>query len=96
MDIENLVPVFVHGLTIQEAESRILENLRSLYSGLQPGSSSANTFARVSLGQLRSIQVTLIGEVSVPGDYTVSSLSTVYNALYRAGGPGSNGSFSYT
>lgn len=91
--IDHLGPVYLNGLTIREAEERVLEKLQTLYSGLRPGSGNANTFARVSLGRLRSIQVTMAGEVSTPGDYTVSSLSTVYNALYMAGGPNRRGSF---
>lgn len=90
--IDHLGPIYVNGLTIQEAEERIIGELQNVYSGLRAGSGQ-NTYARVSLGRLRSIQVTLIGEVSTPGDYTVSSLSTVYNALYRAGGPNSRGSY---
>ncbi len=90
--IDHLGPIYVNGLTIQDAEERIIGELQSLYSGLRAGSGQ-NTYARVSLGRLRSIQVTLIGEVTTPGDYTVSSLSTVYNALYRAGGPNSRGSY---
>ncbi|MDI6401580.1 SLBB domain-containing protein [Balneolaceae bacterium ANBcel3] len=93
VSIDHLGPIYVHGLSISEVETRILDKLQTLYSGLRPGSRDANTFARISIGRLRSIQVTMIGEVSTPGDYTVSSLSTVYNALYLAGGPGNKGSY---
>ncbi len=91
--IDNQGPVYVHGLTIEEANGRIMEKLKQLYRGLRPGEAGQNTFARVSLGRVRSIQVTVIGEVEIPGTYTVSSLSTVFNALYKAGGPNDIGSF---
>ena len=91
--IDNQGPVYVHGLTIDEANGRIMEKLKQLYRGLRPGESGQNTFARVSLGRVRSIQVTVIGEVEVPGSYTVSSLATVFNVLYKAGGPNDIGSF---
>lgn len=91
--IDNLGPIYVQGLTMQQAEERILSKLKQLYRGLEPGNSNATTFARISLGRVRSIQVTVIGEVEVPGSYTVSSLATVFNVLYQAGGPNEIGSF---
>lgn len=45
-----------------------------------------------TLGRLRSIQVYVVGQARQPGTYTVSSLSTLINALFEVGGPGSNGS----
>ena len=93
VSIENLGPIYVHGLTMKEAEERIIEKLRSLYRGLMPGSPNQTTFARIHLGQLRSIQVTVMGEVHAPGNYTLSSLATVFNALYNSRGPNNIGSF---
>ncbi len=90
--INNLGPVFVHGLTLEQAEARLMEQLRTLHAGMR-SASNPTTFARVSLSRLRSIQVTVIGEVMKPGDYTLSSMATVYNALYRAGGPNHRGSY---
>ena len=90
--IENLGPVYVNGLTIEEANDKILDKLKQLYSGLREGGDQ-NTWALVSLGRVRSIQVTLMGEVNTPGTYTISSLSNVFNALYHSGGPDPNGSF---
>jgi polysaccharide export outer membrane protein len=89
--ILNLSPIYVNGLTIEAASERIIGRLRQLYQGLNsPGSGVS---AQVTLGNVRSIKVTLTGEVSKPGTYTVSSLATVFNALYLAGGPSENGSF---
>lgn len=87
--IPYLGPVYVNGLTIEEAKNRITKQLSTIYNGIKSG----NTFVQVSLGNIRSIRITLIGEVVRPGSYTVSSLSTVANALYASGGPDENGSF---
>lgn len=46
----------------------------------------------VTLGQLRSIQIFVVGQARRPGSYTVSSLSTLVNALFASGGPSSRGS----
>ncbi|MHA8053430.1 SLBB domain-containing protein [Aquirufa sp. OSTEICH-129A] len=89
--ILNLSPIYVNGLSVDAAANRIIGRLRQLYQGLnKPGSGSS---AQVTLGNVKSIKVTLTGEVKFPGTYTVSSLATVFNALYLAGGPSSNGSF---
>lgn len=83
--IENLSPIYVNGLTIEQAEQRIVGRLRTLYRGLNTAGSGIN--AQVTLGSVRSIKVTLLGQVVRPGTYTLSSLATVFNALYAAGGP---------
>ncbi|MEY4519406.1 MAG: hypothetical protein RLZZ499_2006, partial [Cyanobacteriota bacterium] len=89
--ILNLSPIYVNGLTVEAASVRIVSRLRQLYQGLnRPGSGSS---AIITLGNVRSIKVTLVGEVENPGSYTISSLATVFNALYLAGGPNENGSF---
>jgi len=92
--IQNLGPIYVNGLTIEEASDRIIRRLGDIYSGLRPDQpDQANTYADVSLGNVRSIKVTVMGEVKMPGTYTVSSLSTAFNALFAAGGPNRDGSF---
>ncbi|MCE7041282.1 SLBB domain-containing protein [Dyadobacter sp. CY312] len=87
----NLAPVYVNGLTVEQANERIVNRLRQAYSSLnRPGS---GTYSTITLGNVRSIQVMITGEVARPGTYTVSSLTTAFNALYRSGGPNSNGSY---
>ncbi|RXK49691.1 SLBB domain-containing protein [Aquirufa rosea] len=89
--ILNLSPIYVNGLSIDAASERIIGRLRQLYQGLnKPGSGSS---AQITLGNVRSIKVTLTGEVKFPGTYTVSSLATLFNALYLSGGPSANGSY---
>lgn len=87
--IPNLGPVYVNDLTIEEAKNRITKQLSVIYSSIKSG----NTFVKISLGNIRSIRVLLIGEVVKPGSYTLPSLATVANALYISGGPSENGSF---
>jgi polysaccharide biosynthesis/export protein len=81
----NLAPIFVAGLTIEQAEKRIIGRLQQAYSGL--GRAGSGTSATISLGQIRSIHVTILGEVVKPGTYNISSLGSAFNALYLAGGP---------
>jgi protein involved in polysaccharide export with SLBB domain len=85
----NLGPVKVSGLTVEEARVKMKKALTKIYPGITNGSVSV----QLSVGQIRSIQVTLIGEIKYPGNYDVSSLSTLMNALYTSGGPNAIGSF---
>ncbi len=87
--IPYLGPVYVNGLTMDEAKERITKQLGTIYGGIRTG----NTSVQLSLGNIRSIRVTLIGEITRPGTYTLPSLATVANALYVSGGPNENGSF---
>ena len=87
--IPYLGPVYVNGLTMDEARTRITKQLSTIYNDIKSGKTSV----QVSLGNIRSIKVTLIGEVTRPGTYTLPSLATVANALYVSGGPDENGSF---
>jgi protein involved in polysaccharide export with SLBB domain len=77
------------GLTIEEARLKLKKALTKIY----PGIASGSVGVQVSLAQLRSINVALIGEVKRPGNYELSSLSTLMNALYASGGPNAIGSF---
>ncbi len=80
----------VNGLSIEQAIGRIKAKLTvGGYSSLANG----QTQLQVSLGKIRSIKVTVIGEVKKPGSYSISSLSTLFNVLYAAGGPTVKGSF---
>ncbi|XOV92295.1 MAG: SLBB domain-containing protein [Bacteroidota bacterium] len=85
--IPSLGPIYLNGLTVEQADSRIKSRLKSIYSTL-----GNNTFAQISLGQIRTISVNVIGEVKRPGTYSMSSFGTAFNALYYAGGPTETGS----
>ena len=80
--------VYLNGLTVEAAYNSIRNKLRGIY----PAISSGQTQVDVSLGNVRTIRVTIIGEVKQPGTYSISSLSTLFNALYLSQGPSQNGS----
>ncbi len=81
--------VNVNGLSI-EAASALLKNSLSKY---YPGLNNGQTKLQLTLGNIRSIRVILIGAITKPGTYTLPSLATLFNALYVSGGPAENGSF---
>lgn len=81
--------IAVAGLTIEQATAKIRSNMSGTYPSLRSG----RTAVAVTLGNIRSIKVTVVGEVVKPGSYTVPSLYTVFNLLYESGGPNKNGSF---
>ncbi|WP_162852487.1 SLBB domain-containing protein [Dinghuibacter silviterrae] len=89
INVPNIGPVVVSGLTIDEARDRLTHRLETIY----PGIASGNTHVQLLLGNIRSIRVIVIGEIMRPGTYTLPSLATVANALYVSGGPNVNGSF---
>ncbi|MCR9080845.1 MAG: SLBB domain-containing protein [Cyclobacteriaceae bacterium] len=89
--LPNVGPVQVGGATIEAATVRIKTALSRIYSGLQ--GANPNTFLQIRLGNIRSIKVSMVGELTKPGTYTLPSFATVFNALYAAGGPNENGAF---
>lgn len=91
--IPNLGPINVSGFTINDLSKRIINRLTKIYAGLiARNGRPANTYAQVTLGNLRSIKVHVVGQVNNPATFTLSSLSTLFNALYYAGGPTKSGS----
>jgi protein involved in polysaccharide export with SLBB domain len=75
--------VGVAGLKAGEVEEHLRTQVSRVFKGFS---------LNVSLGQLRSIQLFVVGQAQRPGSYTVSSLSTLINAVFTSGGPGPNGS----
>lgn len=90
--IPDVGQISVNGLTMAQLEARLYGALGRVYSGVSRGPEATTHFS-VSLGRLRTNQVFVIGETARPGSYPVSSSATVFNALYRAGGPKESGSF---
>ncbi|MDX6190131.1 SLBB domain-containing protein [Flavobacterium sp. Fl-318] len=88
VSIQYVGQIFVSGMTVEAATQKIKAAIAKVYSTVRSGQSQVS----VSLGKIRTIKVTIVGGKQ-PGNYSISSLATVYNALHLAGGPGKNGSY---
>ena len=88
--IDGLGLVYLNGLTIAEAERQLKRRLSTLYSGIDK--QSGDSQLKLTLGQIRTIDIHVMGEVVNPGSYSLSSLATAFYALYRAVGVGDLGS----
>lgn len=80
--ISQIGPVYLNGLTIKDAN----QHIKSAFSRKYAGMNDAETDIQVTLGQVRTIQVDILGEVATPGTFRMSPFSSVFHALYRAGG----------
>lgn len=90
INVDILGPVYLNGMSIEDANVYLKKKLASIYAGIKRDGESSDI--RLSLGQIRSIQINVMGDVTYPGTYNLSSFSTVFHALYSAGGikePGS-------
>jgi len=88
--------VNIPGIGLINLSGRTIEQSTAIIKGKLLANNYAigqGTSVGVSLGNIRSIQVTMLGQVVRPGTYTLPSLATVFNALYSSGGPNDNGSF---
>ncbi|PVX46578.1 protein involved in polysaccharide export with SLBB domain [Flavobacterium sp. 103] len=88
VNIQYVGQISVSGMTIEAATQKIKGAIARIYSTVRSGQSQVS----VSLSRIRTIKVTIIGSRQ-PGNYSISSLATVYNALFLGGGPGKNGSY---
>ena len=78
----------VSGMTIEAATQKIKSAIAKVYSTVNSGQSQVS----ITLSRIRTIKITLVGSKQ-PGNYSISSLATVYNALHLGGGPNKNGSY---
>lgn len=90
INIEKIGPVSLSGMTVSEANEYLKRVLGKTYSGLDAPDGTLEI--RLTLGNTRTIQINVMGEVVQPGTYALSSFSTVFHALYRAGGVNEIGS----
>jgi protein involved in polysaccharide export with SLBB domain len=90
INIEKIGPVSLSGMTVSEANEYLKRVLGKTYSGLDAPDGTLEI--RLTLGNARTIQINVMGEVIQPGTYALSSFSTVFHALYRAGGVNEIGS----
>ncbi len=91
INIQKIGPVNLNGLTIAEANDYLKKTLNKIYNGLNNANDPTSDI-RLTLGGIRTIQINVMGEVVQPGTYSLSSFSTVFHALYRAGGVSDIGS----
>ena len=80
--VENIGPIYLSGLNMQEAEQHLRREFSKIYAAI----SGESVHIKVTLGKIRSIMVNVMGEVEVPGTYRLSAFASVFHALYRAGG----------
>lgn len=80
--ISQIGPVYLNGMTINDANKHIKNAFSKKYAGME----DAETDIQVTLGQVRTIQVDILGEVATPGTFRMSPFASVFHALYRAGG----------
>ena len=83
INIPDLGLVNLNGMTVKEADSYMRRRLGQIYS---VDGENAKSDIKLTLGNIRTIQVHVMGEVTNPGTYYLSSLSNIYHALYSAGG----------
>lgn len=88
ISITNVGQISVAGMSIEAATQKIRVAIARVYSTVRSGQSQVS----VSLSDIRTIKITIVGGKQ-PGNYSISSLASVYNALHLAGGPGKNGSY---
>lgn len=85
INMQELGPIYLSGMTVEEANQFLKNKLGTVFS-------NENNQIQVTLGNTRTIQINIMGEVVQPGTYALSAFSTVFHALYRAGGVNDIGS----
>lgn len=90
INIQNIGLVYLNGMTVEEANDFLRKELNKIYSGVD--ASQPTSQIKLTLGNTRTIQINVMGEVVQPGTYALSAFSTVFHALYRAGGVNDLGS----
>lgn len=83
INIQNIGLVYLNGMTVDEANEYLKRELNKIYA---VGGNDPRSEIKLTLGNTRTIQINVMGEVVQPGTYALSAFSTVFHALYRAGG----------
>ncbi len=89
--IPNVGVSHVGGLSIEAVKALLTQKIGTRYAGV--GGANPSSFLMVTLSNIRSIKVNIVGEIKTPGTYQLPSFTTSFNALYAAGGPTVKGSF---
>ena len=92
--VDGVGQIYVNGFSIENAGKKIVSKLKQKHAGIGAPLNSYNKIhTNITVSEIRTVQVNIIGEVKVPGTYSLNSLSTVLNALYVSGGPTKTGTF---
>ena len=92
--LDRISPIYLSGQTISNAKKRIRNALSKVYSGIYASEESfEKVFFDVNLSKSRSIVINIVGAIKNPGTYTLSSMTSILNVLYAAGGPNELGTF---
>ena len=92
--VDRLAPIYLSGLSIEDAKARLLSRFSEIYTGLKAADNDPSKVSlALSLQNARSVVVNITGQVNTPGTYTLSAFTSVINALYAAGGPNNAGSY---
>ena len=89
--IPNVGVIHVGSLSIDAVKTLLTQKIGTRYAGLQ--GSNPSSFLMLTVGNIRTIKINIVGDVKTPGAYELPSFTTIFNALYAAGGPSINGSF---
>lgn len=84
IQVSGLGPVHLNGMTVREANAYLQREFAKIYAGI--GGQEPSSQIQLTLGNIRSIQINIVGEVVLAGTYRLSAFSSVFHALYRAGG----------
>ncbi len=84
INVPNIGPVYLNGMDVKAASAKLKTAFGRIYSDLR--SANPRTFIQISVGNVRTIKVNIMGEVERPGTYSLSSFASVFHALYAAGG----------
>lgn len=90
VNIDKLGLIYLSGMTIKSANEYLRDQYGQIFTGITADNPNADI--KLTLGQIRSIQIRVMGEVEYPGTYTVPSLASLFHALYLAGGVNEIGS----
>lgn len=84
IQVSSMGPVHLSGMTVKEANAYLQREFAKIYAGL--GGDQPSSQIKLTVGDIRTIQISIMGEVMVPGTYSLSAFATVFHALYMAGG----------
>ena len=90
ININNIGMIYLNGMTVSQAAEHLRHKMNKIYAGLSDENPTSHL--KLTLGNTRTIQINVMGEVLRPGTYALSAFSTVFHALYRAGGVSNIGS----